>query len=54
MEDLQESEEIEALKLPKNLWALSSFVQCLQNLEEIELRTCRSVIDGVLFHLENW
>ncbi|XP_028772334.1 F-box/LRR-repeat protein 4-like [Neltuma alba] len=29
----------------------SSFVQCLQNLEEVELRTCRSVIDGVLFHL---
>ncbi|KAI9075564.1 hypothetical protein K1719_042470 [Acacia pycnantha] len=29
----------------------SSFVQCLQNLEAIELRTCRSVIDGVLLHL---
>lgn len=29
----------------------SSFVQCLRNLEEIELRTCRSVVDGVLLHL---
>lgn len=27
------------------------FVQCLKNLEQIELRTCRSVIDVVLLHV---
>ncbi|KAJ4832905.1 hypothetical protein Tsubulata_048205 [Turnera subulata] len=28
-----------------------SFVQCLQGLEEVELRTCRSIVDGVLLRL---
>ncbi|KAI4348196.1 hypothetical protein L6164_008950 [Bauhinia variegata] len=29
----------------------SSFVKCLQVIEEVELRTCRSVVDGVLLKL---
>ncbi|KAI4350646.1 hypothetical protein L6164_005081 [Bauhinia variegata] len=29
----------------------SSFVQCLQGIEEVELRTCRSVVDGILVKL---
>ncbi|OWM74933.1 hypothetical protein CDL15_Pgr021284 [Punica granatum] len=29
----------------------SSFVQCLPSLEAVELRTCRSIVDGVLFQL---
>lgn len=29
----------------------SSFVQCLQGLEEVQLRTCRSIVDGVLLKL---
>lgn len=29
----------------------SSFVQCLRGLEEVELRTCRSIADGVLLKL---
>lgn len=28
-----------------------SFVRCLQGLEEVELRTCRSIVDGVLLKL---
>ncbi|KAJ7974627.1 F-box/LRR-repeat protein [Quillaja saponaria] len=29
----------------------SSFLQCLQGLQEVELRTCRSIVDGVLLKL---
>lgn len=29
----------------------SSFVQCLQGIQQIELKTCRSVVDGVLLNL---
>lgn len=29
----------------------SSFVHCLKNVEQVELRTCRSVVDGVLLKL---
>ncbi|KAK4752827.1 hypothetical protein SAY87_021625 [Trapa incisa] len=29
----------------------SSFVQCLRGLEEVQLRTCRSIVDGVLLQL---
>ncbi|KAF5479660.1 hypothetical protein F2P56_000464 [Juglans regia] len=31
--------------------SFSSFVRCLQGLEEVELRTCRSIVDGVLLKL---
>ncbi|KAB1209121.1 F-box/LRR-repeat protein 4 [Morella rubra] len=31
--------------------SFSSFVRCLQGLQEVELRTCRSIVDGVLLKL---
>lgn len=31
--------------------SFSSFIKCLMGLQEVELRTCRSIVDGVLFNL---
>ncbi|XP_004304644.1 PREDICTED: F-box/LRR-repeat protein 7-like isoform 2 [Fragaria vesca subsp. vesca] len=31
--------------------SFSSFIMCLQGVEEVELRTCRSILDGVLLKL---
>lgn len=31
--------------------SFASFVKCLQGLKEVELRTCRSIVDGVLLRL---
>lgn len=31
--------------------SFSSFIKCLQGLQEVELRTCRTIVDGVLLKL---
>ena len=34
--------------------SFSSFTKCLQGLQEVELRTCRSIVDGVLLKLAEY